>query len=163
MSLGKKPVIFASLAYIVHNSKVLLVEHKKIGRWLPVGGHIDPGENPEMALFREIWEESGLKKVKIIGDKPIAKHDKGTFLFTPAFVDFFEHEKKKEYGKILGFIYILKAYSDKVVLNKNEHNDIKWFSVSDLDKKEYKIKPEVKFCALEALKKVKKYELKQNK
>ncbi|MDG2187538.1 MAG: RNA pyrophosphohydrolase [Hyphomicrobiales bacterium] len=32
---------------------------------MPQGG-IDPGENPEKAVFREVYEETGLKKLKII-------------------------------------------------------------------------------------------------
>ena len=30
------------------------------GKWVGLGGHIEPGEKPEAAAVREVWEESGL-------------------------------------------------------------------------------------------------------
>ena len=49
---------FVSTAIIVHRDKVLLVHHRGLKLWLPVGGHIELDEDPEEALFREIKEET---------------------------------------------------------------------------------------------------------
>lgn len=43
--------------YIIHQNKVLLIHHRKLNLWLPVGGHIDENETPDQALLREIKEE----------------------------------------------------------------------------------------------------------
>jgi len=51
---------FTVEAFVVHNQRVLLIFHKKLQRWLPLGGHIELDEDPEQALFREVKEESGL-------------------------------------------------------------------------------------------------------
>jgi 8-oxo-dGTP diphosphatase len=40
--------------------KVLLVDHKIAGLWLPSGGHVEPGEDPRATVVREIAEELGL-------------------------------------------------------------------------------------------------------
>lgn len=45
---------------VVCQNKTLLHLHKKLGIWLPVGGHIDEGELPEHAALREVREETGL-------------------------------------------------------------------------------------------------------
>ena len=34
--------------------------HKRLGRWMQPGGHIDPGETPPVAARREAEEELGL-------------------------------------------------------------------------------------------------------
>ncbi len=47
--------------YIVNNGRLLLIHHKKLNKWLPVGGHIDANETPDDALRREIREETGLE------------------------------------------------------------------------------------------------------
>ena len=52
-------------AYVFDSDKVLLVLHKKLGLWLPVGGHIDDDELPDDAVKREIFEETNLK-VKVL-------------------------------------------------------------------------------------------------
>jgi 8-oxo-dGTP pyrophosphatase MutT (NUDIX family) len=40
--------------------RVLLHRHKRLGRWLQPGGHLDPGELPWQAAVRETQEETGL-------------------------------------------------------------------------------------------------------
>ena len=40
--------------------KILLVYHKKLGRWLQPGGHIEKLETPVEAAIREIKEETGI-------------------------------------------------------------------------------------------------------
>ncbi len=34
--------------------------HRRLGRWLQPGGHLEPGEPPEAAAVRECREETGL-------------------------------------------------------------------------------------------------------
>ena len=46
--------------YIYEKNKVLLIHHKKLDLWLPVGGHIQKNETPDGALLREIKEEVGI-------------------------------------------------------------------------------------------------------
>ena len=43
--------------FIVFNNKVLLRHHDKYDMWLPVGGHIELGEDPNEAAVREVKEE----------------------------------------------------------------------------------------------------------
>lgn len=45
--------------YLVRDEHVLLVRHKALGMWLPVGGGIEPGERPLSAVVREVREETG--------------------------------------------------------------------------------------------------------
>lgn len=41
-------------------TKMLLVHHKKLGKWLQPGGHIEPTENPVETAVRELKEETGI-------------------------------------------------------------------------------------------------------
>jgi len=43
------------------NDEILMIKHKKLGVWLPPGGHIDENELPCEAVLREILEETGVK------------------------------------------------------------------------------------------------------
>ena len=53
--------------FVVHDGRVLLHRHKRLGLWLPPGGHIDEGELPDEAAIRETLEESGVRITLIDG------------------------------------------------------------------------------------------------
>jgi 8-oxo-dGTP diphosphatase len=40
--------------------KLLLVDHKLAGLWLPSGGHVEPNEDPRATVIRELSEELNL-------------------------------------------------------------------------------------------------------
>lgn len=151
MSKNELTIDFVVVAYIVCKNRVLLILHKKLNLWLPVGGHIELKEDPEQAVLREIEEECGLK-VKILSSKPKLKRMDTKFLFTPNFLDI--HNISKNHKHIC-FNYFAQTKSDKVKLNNNEHLDIRWFSKKDLDNKKYLSKKNVIFLAKRALKTVK--------
>src|ERR1700722_18560265 len=58
---------FTVSIYIVFEDKVLLHVHKKLGLWLPPGGHIELDEDPNVAALREAKEETGLD-VELVGE-----------------------------------------------------------------------------------------------
>ena len=62
---------FTATCFIVNEDRVLLHFHKKLDKWLPVGGHIDRDELPHKAAEREAREESGLK-VEINGREKLS-------------------------------------------------------------------------------------------
>lgn len=59
---GECPVprrAYAAAVYVVRGARVLLIKHKLLGMWLPVGGELEPNELPEQAAARELREETG--------------------------------------------------------------------------------------------------------
>lgn len=55
------PGHFTASAVVIHHEHILLIHHKRIGAWLPPGGHLEEGELPHQAALREVLEECGLK------------------------------------------------------------------------------------------------------
>jgi len=141
---------FVVVAYIVYQDKILFIFHKKLGRWLPIGGHIELNEDPDEALFREVKEECGLE-IEVLSDKPNLESSGTKFLYTPAFLDVHDIS---ETHKHIGLYYFAKAKSDKFKLNGEEHNDIRWLNREDLDSPEFNLTPAIKFYASEALTKL---------
>lgn len=52
---------FTATTFVVHEGRTLLLHHRKLNKWFPPGGHIDPHELPNEAALREVREESGLE------------------------------------------------------------------------------------------------------
>jgi 8-oxo-dGTP pyrophosphatase MutT (NUDIX family) len=48
-------------------ARVLLTHHRKLGKWLQLGGHADGDPDPARAALREAREESGLLDLELAG------------------------------------------------------------------------------------------------
>ncbi len=141
---------FTVAAYIIYQGKVLMIHHKKLDRWLPIGGHVELDEDPEQALYREIEEECGLE-VEVLGTKPNIESPGTKFLLMPTFFDI--HEVSPTH-KHVGMMYVARAKSDRARLAPEEHHAIKWFSKDDLADPVYQLSPAIRFYAEEALRRV---------
>lgn len=63
-------VCSTAAGWLIHNSKILLVHHKKLNIWLAPGGHVEANELPHKTAEREFWEETGVK-VRAISPKDL--------------------------------------------------------------------------------------------
>lgn len=59
---------FTASAWIVNKERThtLLTLHRKLGRWLQLGGHADGNENLLEVAMQEATEESGLKSLQMV-------------------------------------------------------------------------------------------------
>jgi 8-oxo-dGTP pyrophosphatase MutT (NUDIX family) len=59
---------FTVAIFVVRDGRVLLHWHRKLGMWLPPGGHIERDELPDEAAVREVLEETGVE-VELVGER----------------------------------------------------------------------------------------------
>jgi 8-oxo-dGTP diphosphatase len=52
---------FSVAIFCRNGGEILLIHHKRLGTWLPVGGELEAGETPLEAARRELREETGLE------------------------------------------------------------------------------------------------------
>ncbi len=62
---------FTATAFVVRGDATLLHWHKRLGQWMPPGGHIEPDEDPVQAVLREIREETGVAAEVIPAGAPL--------------------------------------------------------------------------------------------
>ena len=137
---------FTVSAYLVHKDKVLMVHHRGLDIWVPVGGHIELNEDTDQALLREINEECGLTKANLEFTNNRPEIPGAKFLLQPQYVDIHEISKQHRH---LNFTYFVKAKNCNTKLSKPEHSEIKWFSLEELEK--FDLRPNIRFLTKEAL------------
>ena len=115
--------ITASAWIVSHESRaVLLTHHRKLDRWLQLGGHTDGEADVLAAALREAEEESGLQHFKAL---PESEH--GTILdvdvhLIPGRGD----EPAHEHHDIR---FLLEVSEEQVIRHQeSESHDIRWFS-----------------------------------
>lgn len=131
---------FCVLLYVYNpkNRKFLLVKHRKTGKWLQPGGHIELNEDPEEAALRETFEETGIN-VTLIGKRFPRKQD---FITPLAF-----QKNIIENGHIhIDIVYL--AYpleNQKEVINYNETEGLGWFTLDEIINSEFQTFDDVKY------------------
>ena len=120
---------FTVAIFVVNEGKVLLIHHRKLDKWLPLGGHIELDEDPEIAALREAREESGLE-VELLGERPPTTEPGTRALIAPRFLDIHRINATHEH---IGMIYWARPKSGSVTLAAGEHHHIRWCAAGDLD------------------------------
>jgi 8-oxo-dGTP pyrophosphatase MutT (NUDIX family) len=98
----------------------LLVLSRKNGTWCFPKGHIEDGESEIDAAKREIFEETGIKKLKFI--KCFRQED----VYIINIISCFDKYKKIEKHSIY---FLALALENSSVFDKNEILALKWFDI----------------------------------
>ena len=119
---------FTATGFLVRDGKVLLVNHRKLKKWLPIGGHIEAGEDPAQALRREVREEVGLD-IAIVADTLPVDSDDVRGLPRPETI-LLETIGPGHFH--IDLIYFGHAVGGEPRLAPAEHSEQRWFSAQDL-------------------------------
>lgn len=120
---------FVATVYVVKDDKVLLIHHKKLKMWIPVGGHIHENELPCDAAQREVLEETGLK-IRLIGSEQ-EKLGRVKVLVHPFTIQLEDIKRNHQH---IDLIYYAEVTGRKEKINRDESLGLKWFSENDLNK-----------------------------
>jgi 8-oxo-dGTP pyrophosphatase MutT (NUDIX family) len=142
---------FTVAIFVVRDAKVLLIHHRKLDKWLPLGGHIELDEDPEIAALREAREESGLE-VELLGERPPTTEPGTRALIAPRFLDIHRINDTHEH---IGMIYWARPRHGSVTLAREEHHDIGWFASADLDSLKPAMSDAVKWYCRKAIEEIK--------
>lgn len=126
---------FTATAYIISDECTLLIYHRKLQKWLPPGGHMDPNEIPSEAAKREVFEETGLE-VHLLTDEHIWVERWNANSFPRPYLCLLEeipaHGTQPAHQHI-DFIYVAKPIGGQEKLNTDETEGLRWFTLPEIE------------------------------
>ena len=127
---------FTVSGILVHDNKTLLLKHKFLPIWTPPAGHIELHETPQEALYREVEEEAGIARSNLTFIN--TNQGMATFNRESSVADFvpFDIESRPIGGdghRHIDMAYILVSTTGEVNPAAGESQELRWFSLEDLD------------------------------
>ncbi len=115
-------------AWIVNEerTKVLLIHHKKLNKWLQIGGHIEnTDQSIEETVLREVREESGINNLKLLSPPSNLIYD----------IDIHTIPQKNQVAEHSHFdirLIIEANENEKLIPQNEEVLAIKWYSIHEV-------------------------------
>ncbi len=119
----------------LNDSKVLLIEHRALGRWLQPGGHIEEDDESILnAALREVYEETNIKSQNLKLLSPTFDNQIPIDIDTHIIPARPEKEEPQHYHHDFRYLFIYHG-SDAIVVNKQDAIGVKWetFKIAEKD------------------------------
>jgi ADP-ribose pyrophosphatase YjhB (NUDIX family) len=144
---------WAATTFVIHESRTLLLLHRKLGKWLPPGGHIDPHELPDVAALREVEEETGLRVALLDGGSPLGTVQR---LAQPLCILLEEIAPAHQH---IDLIYVARVIEGEVQHAPQEAHEARWYDAVELGGNE--VAPDVRDLGRHAIELVNRWEAEQ--
>lgn len=116
---------FSVAVYARRGAQVLVIKHKRLGTWLPIGGELEAGETPLEAAVRELREETGLT-----GHFPLLA---GALDGVPAGYLGYEEHPAGSKGLHMNFVFLAEVAADAEVTPNDEFGQWRWIDRAELE------------------------------
>jgi 8-oxo-dGTP pyrophosphatase MutT (NUDIX family) len=119
---------FSVAVYARRGDRVLVIEHRRLKTWLPIGGELESGETPLEAAVRELREETSLA---------------GTFAsitgaldgVPPGLIGYEEHQAGSK-GLHMNFVFVCRIADGLDVTPNDEFGAWRWVNRAELEQLE---------------------------
>lgn len=120
---------YTASVYIFEESRVLLIFHPKLKKWLPPGGHIEENETPHEAAKREVLEETGLD-IEFLDPSPLHIDCWNARTLPHPFLTLLE--EIPPHGQVPAHQHVDFIFLARPQHSIQTHKEMKWFSLEEL-------------------------------
>lgn len=119
---------FSVAVYARRGDCVLVIAHRRLQTWLPIGGELEAGETPLEAAKRELGEETGLVGAFL----PIKDALDGV---PPGLLGYEEHQAGSK-GMHMNFVFVCQVPQAAEVVPNDEFDGYRWVDIDQLNELE---------------------------
>jgi len=119
---------FSVAVYARRGDRVLVIEHRRLATWLPIGGELESDETPLEAATRELREETGLAG----RFRGVA----GALDGVPAGLIGYEEHVAGSKGLHMNFVFVAEIAAGAEVVPNDEFGAWRWVDRGELERLE---------------------------